>query len=73
MAADIACPTPLTQGLDDRIADGAPRLRDALRVPVELVPFTADEGAGDHCEMRARALYHQRVLDWLDETLAHRS
>ncbi|WP_433028313.1 alpha/beta hydrolase family protein [Actinomycetospora sp. CA-053990] len=73
VAGDIACPTLLTQGLDDRIADGAPRLRDALRVPVELVPFTADEGAGDHCEMRARSLYHQRVFDWLDETLGHRS
>jgi len=58
--------------MDDRIADGARRQRDSLRVPAELLPFTAEEGSGDHCGMRARSLYHQRVVDWLDETLGHR-
>jgi hypothetical protein len=27
------------------------------------------EGAGDHCEVRARRLFDQRAFDWLDETL----
>jgi hypothetical protein len=35
-----------------------------------LVRFSADEGAGGHCEGTARRLFHQRVYDWLDETLA---
>jgi hypothetical protein len=34
------------------------------------VRFTATEGAAGHCEGAARRLYHQRVFDWLDETLA---
>ena len=32
--------------------------------------FTDAEGSGGHCEGMARTLYHQRVFDWLDETLA---
>jgi len=32
--------------------------------------FTEEEGSDGHCEAQARALYHQRVFDWLDETLA---
>jgi len=35
-----------------------------------LVPFTVAEGAGGHCEGAGRRLYHQRVYDWLDATLA---
>jgi hypothetical protein len=35
-----------------------------------LLRFTAAEGAGGHCEAFARSLYHQRVYDWLDETLS---
>ncbi|HKN43958.1 MAG TPA: hypothetical protein VJW23_08530, partial [Propionibacteriaceae bacterium] len=35
-----------------------------------LIPFTADEGAGWHCEPMARSLLEQRMFDWLDETLA---
>lgn len=31
---------------------------------------TADDWyRGGHCESLARGLYHQRVFDWLDETL----
>jgi hypothetical protein len=35
-----------------------------------LVRFYDAEGAGDHCEAKARPLFHQRAFDWLDETLA---
>jgi hypothetical protein len=32
--------------------------------------FTAAEGAAGHCEMTARALFHHRTFDWLDEVFA---
>jgi hypothetical protein len=35
-----------------------------------LVRFYDAEGAGDHCETKARPLFYQRAFDWLDETLA---
>jgi pimeloyl-ACP methyl ester carboxylesterase len=70
VAGQIACPTLLTQAEDDMLAVTAETLYDALTVErKELVRFTAAEGAGGHCEGTARRLYHQRVFDWLDETL----
>lgn len=33
--------------------------------PVNLVKFTAAEGADMHCEPMARSLVHQRMYDWL--------
>lgn len=51
------------------MASHAETLYDALRCPKELMRFYAAEGAGDHCEEKARALFHQRSFDWLDEVL----
>jgi hypothetical protein len=45
-------------------------LYDALRCPKRLLTFSDAEGAGEHCESGAAALYDQRVLDWLDAVLA---
>jgi pimeloyl-ACP methyl ester carboxylesterase len=71
VAADISCPTLLTQAEGDPIGAGAPTLFDALTVERKaLVAFTNAEGAGGHCEATARRLFHQRVYDWLDETLS---
>jgi len=70
VAGEIACPTLLTAAEGDPVAAGAQTLYDALRCPKTLVKFTEAEGAGGHCEGLARGLYHQRVFDWLDETLA---
>jgi pimeloyl-ACP methyl ester carboxylesterase len=70
VAGQIPCPTLLTAAEGDPTSAGARRLLEAI--PVErkmLVRFTAAEGAGGHCEAMARTLYHQRVFDWLDETL----
>ncbi|MBX5442948.1 MAG: alpha/beta fold hydrolase [Solirubrobacteraceae bacterium] len=73
VAGEIRCPTLLTQADDDPLGAGAPRLYDALTVERKaLMRFSAEEGAGGHCEGAARRLYHQRVFDWLDETLASR-
>jgi pimeloyl-ACP methyl ester carboxylesterase len=70
VAAQIDCPTLLTQAEGDPVGAGAPTLLDALAVERKaLVTFTSAEGAGGHCEATARRLFHQRVYDWLDETL----
>ena len=38
---------------------------DALECPKTIARFTREEGANWHCEPKARALYDQRMLDWL--------
>jgi pimeloyl-ACP methyl ester carboxylesterase len=71
VAGGIRCPTLLTTADDDPISAGASMLLDAIGSERKtLIRFTAAEGAGGHCEGTARRLYHQRVYDWLDETLA---
>jgi pimeloyl-ACP methyl ester carboxylesterase len=65
----IRCPTLVTQAENDPVARFAGRLYDALGSPKELLRFTAAEEAGDHCEVMARSLFHQKSFDWLDETL----
>jgi pimeloyl-ACP methyl ester carboxylesterase len=69
VAQNISCPTLITAAEGDPIAKGARTLYEALRCPRTLVEFTLAEGSGGHCEALARGLYHQRVFDWLDETL----
>ena len=69
VAKNIACPTFISKAEDDEVAAFAPKLYEAITAPKVLVPFTAAEGAGMHCEALARLLYDQRVFDWLDETL----
>ncbi|MGH8599050.1 MAG: hypothetical protein ACRET1_00170 [Burkholderiales bacterium] len=54
---------------NDPVAAQAQQLFDALDCPKTLVHFAAAEGAGDHCAMRARSLFHQRMFDWLDDVL----
>jgi pimeloyl-ACP methyl ester carboxylesterase len=68
-AQHITCPTLITAAEGDSIAKGARTLYDALICPKMFVEFTVAEGSGGHCEALSRALYHQRVFDWLDETL----
>ncbi len=70
VAGRIRCPTLVTQRRTTRSpAFFAGRLYDALTCPKELLHFTEAEGAGDHCEAMAGSLFHQKSLDWLDETL----
>ena len=42
---------------------------EAISQPKVLQRFTGAEGAGMHTEALARTFYHQRMFDWLDETL----
>jgi dienelactone hydrolase len=69
VAQNISCPTLLTAAEGDPIGKGARTLYDALVCPKTFVEFTLAEGSGGHCEGLSRALYHQRVFDWLDATL----
>jgi alpha-beta hydrolase superfamily lysophospholipase len=61
----IRCPTLVTQAENDVRASQSQELYDALRCPKVLMAFSNTEGAGEHCEAGAAALYDQRVLDWL--------
>jgi len=72
IAAQIRCPTFLSEAENDRRAGGGKALYDALTCPKEYVLFTDAEGAGEHCEAGASSLFHQRVFDWLDGVLAPR-
>ncbi|QES51793.1 dipeptidyl aminopeptidase [Streptomyces venezuelae] len=47
-------------------------LYEALPGEKAFVEFTAAEGADLHCEPLGRALFEQRVFDWLDGRLADR-
>jgi dienelactone hydrolase len=69
VAQNISCPTLLTAAEGDPIGKGARTLYNALVCPKTLMDFTLAEGSGGHCEALSRGLYHQRVFDWLDETL----
>ncbi|MFC5138961.1 alpha/beta hydrolase family protein [Actinomycetospora rhizophila] len=69
LAPRITCPTLLCTGEDDVRGNDAQPLFDALTVPKEYIRFTNAEGAGEHDEAGAAALWSQRVFDWLDATL----
>jgi hypothetical protein len=70
VAGGISCPTLLTASEGDAVSANTGKLFDALTVErKELVRFSAAEGAGGHCEATSRRLFHQRVYDWLDDTL----
>ena len=68
-AERIACPTWVCSAEGDDIGASAPRLVAALTVDSTYVRFTTAEGAGDHCEVGARELYHARSFGWLDARL----
>lgn len=69
LAPRISCPTLLCTGENDSRGGDAQPLFDALTVPKEYLRFTNAEGAGEHDEAGAGALFSQRVFDWLDATL----
>jgi dienelactone hydrolase len=70
IADRIECPSFICRGENDPIGGSAKELFDAIVAPKEFVEFTNAEGAGQHDEAGAAALFSQRVFDWLDATLA---
>lgn len=65
----IRCPVFLAWEENDGLAKSAPEVYARLQAPGVLARFLDAEGAGDHCAMMARSLFHQRMFDWLDEVL----
>jgi len=65
----IRCPVFLAWEESDVLARGVPDIFARLRAPKTLARFLDTEGAGDHCAMMARSLFHQRMFDWLDDVL----
>ena len=63
---DIRCPVLVVDGACDSLMPGQSKiLFDRLAGPKTWMPFTADEGAGLHCQAGAAALSNERVLHWL--------
>jgi hypothetical protein len=48
----------------------AQQLADLTPGVSTVIPFTAAEGADEHCQPLARTLTAQRMFDWLDDSLA---
>ncbi|HEY7124735.1 MAG TPA: alpha/beta hydrolase [Ktedonobacterales bacterium] len=69
----IQCPTFVCTAEDDDLSAKAPLLYNALTCPKKFVLFKRADGAGAHCEMAARTLFHQEAFDWLDAALASKT
>ncbi len=71
VAQQITCPTIITTtgGKDPLLGGQSQELYDAVEGPKRLLRFSAEEGAGDHCEAGAPALFYQKVFDALEEML----
>ncbi len=66
----ISCPTLVCDAEDDDISAYSKAFFELLRCEKDYLRFTADEGAGEHCASGNRALFHERVFDWLDAHVA---
>jgi alpha-beta hydrolase superfamily lysophospholipase len=67
---NISCPTLVCDAEHDDISAFSKTFFDLLRCEKDYLRFTADEGAGEHCISGNRALFHERVFDWLDAHIA---
>ncbi|NQW10435.1 MAG: hypothetical protein HQ481_11210 [Alphaproteobacteria bacterium] len=73
--AGITCPSLICDNEVDVVSTGqGTRLAGAMTgARVEVVVFTAAEGAGGHCEGMGREMFDERVYSWLDRTLGVRA
>jgi Prolyl oligopeptidase family len=66
----IDTPVLITESEGEQLWPGQSRqLYDRLPGAKTLVSFSAQEGAGGHCEPLAQALREARIFDWLEEYL----
>jgi alpha-beta hydrolase superfamily lysophospholipase len=70
---NILCPTLVCDAESDDISAYSKQFFDLLRCEKNYLRFSADEGSGEHCISGNRALYHERVFDWLDAQVAQAS
>jgi pimeloyl-ACP methyl ester carboxylesterase len=61
----IQCPTLVCDAANDDVSAFAKPFFDQLRREKTYLRFTADEGSAEHCIMGNRAVYHERIFDWL--------
>lgn len=66
IVGDIRCPTLVCDAADDDIAAQAREFYERLACDKQYLRLTREEGAGEHCAMGNRGLYHERIFDWLD-------
>jgi pimeloyl-ACP methyl ester carboxylesterase len=66
----IRCPCLVMEAEGDMFFKGQPKeVYDALQAPKQLVEFTSEDGAENHCQSGALAYKDEVVFNWLDETL----
>ena len=64
---EIKCPIFIADPEDEQFWPGQPQeVYEALTGPKTIARFTAAEGANWHCQPMGRALYDQRMFDWLN-------
>lgn len=66
----ITCPILVTGAENDFLLESARELYALLPGAKTWIEFNAADGTGEHCEQGNRSLFHQKVFDWLDETLS---
>jgi predicted alpha/beta-fold hydrolase len=70
VAGSITCPVLVCEAENEPFAMNQGRqLYAALKCPKTFIRFTNEEGAGEHCELGATALFEQRAFNWLDKLL----
>jgi alpha-beta hydrolase superfamily lysophospholipase len=69
-ADKITCHMLVVDSENDKALPGqAKQLYDALQCPKDFMLFTAEEGAGEHCQVGAYMISNERIFNWLEETL----
>ena len=70
IAGQIKCPCLVMEAEGDMFLRGQPQqIFDALQAPKQLVRFTSEDGAENHCQSGALAYKDEVVFNWVDETL----
>ena len=71
VARRIRCPMLITDPDGEQFFPGqARKLYDALECPKQIVHFTREQGADQHCEVAAPGYRDYCIYNWLDETFA---
>lgn len=70
LAQNIKSKMLIIHSENDTIMKGqAKQLYDALKSPKDFMIFTAEEGAGEHCQVGAYSLSNEQIFSWLDNNL----
>ena len=73
-ADKIKCRMLVIDSENDKGLPGqAKQLYDALSCPKEFMLFTAEEGAGEHCQVGGYMISNERILNWLERTFSKES